>query len=60
MQVATEDNLVGSIRDMVDQELGLSFDNINMDTRLDSFEIDSLDVIKLALLLEKRWNVKKA
>jgi acyl carrier protein len=47
--------ILSSIREFCEEQLGLGDVEMSLDTPISEFEIDSLEVIKLALLLEKRW-----
>jgi acyl carrier protein len=50
--------ILESIRTLSEEDLGLPTLTLTMDTPIADVEIDSLEALKLALLLEKRWQVK--
>jgi acyl carrier protein len=45
------------VKKMLAQEIELPVESLMPGTRLDSLGIDSLDVLKLAVLFERRFNV---
>jgi acyl carrier protein len=53
----TQNDLLAAVKDTIQREIGLRAENAGMETRLDSLEIDSLDVLRLAASFEKRFNV---
>jgi acyl carrier protein len=58
METASEADVLASIHDIAEREIGLSPAAMTMSARIEEFDVDSLDVIRLALMLEKRWCVK--
>lgn len=51
------EHLVDTVKKIIDQELKLETENIKLNTLLTKLDIDSLDMMKLALALEKSFNI---
>jgi acyl carrier protein len=49
--------IVERVTGIVAQEANITLEDIDLDTKLDSIEIDSLDMIKVAAAIEKDFNI---
>jgi acyl carrier protein len=49
--------IVKRVTDIVAREVNISLNNMDLSTRLESIDIDSLDMIKVAAAIEKNFNV---
>ena len=50
-------NLIADVKTIFEKELKVRADHLDLDTRLAEIDIDSLDVIKIALAVEKSFHV---
>jgi acyl carrier protein len=54
------DELIARVRAIVEREIQIPADELQLDARLGDFELDSLDVMKLALAFERAFGIKLA
>ena len=53
----TDTEILATIKDIASSELAIPADSITAEAGVGDFEIDSLDVIKLSIHLEKRFGI---
>ncbi len=51
------EELMSTVREIISREAKINTDNIELDTELMSLDIDSLDMMKVALALEKSFDI---
>lgn len=52
------DDLLATVRDTICVETGVPSDRLDLGTKLADLDIDSIDVLRLAAVFEKRFNIK--
>lgn len=53
----TREELIERVKETIAQEVNISLDGADLDTRLEDLNIDSLDMIEVAVVLEKSFNI---
>jgi len=53
----TREELIERVKETIAKETNISFSGVHLDTRLEDVNIDSLDMIEVALALEKTFNI---
>lgn len=53
----TREELIERVKETIAQEANISLTGVHLDTRLEDVNIDSLDMIEVALALEKTFNI---
>jgi len=57
--MATSEEVVGKVKDLISQSLGVSPDEIVADASfIDDLGADSLDIVELVMLIEKEFNIE--
>lgn len=51
------DDLIEHVKETIAREVNISLADVDLDTRLEAINIDSLDMIEVALALEKTFNI---
>ena len=52
------EELIGTVKTIIGREVEIPIDNLELSTQLADLNIDSLDVLKLGLALEKSFNIR--
>lgn len=53
----SREELIERVKEIIAQEAKISLNGVQLDTRLEDINIDSLDMIEVALALEKSFNI---
>lgn len=54
----TREQIICKVREIFREHLGIDMNNVELDAPLQSLEIDSLDMMNLAVALEKEFDVQ--
>jgi acyl carrier protein len=58
-QMATKEEIVGKVRELISQSLGVSSDEIVGDASfIDDLGADSLDIVEMVMLIEKEFDIE--
>jgi acyl carrier protein len=53
----SREELIKRVKEIIAQEAKISLNGVQLETRLEDINIDSLDMIEVALALEKSFNI---
>lgn len=53
-----KNELIEVVKDIMSQELMITMDSVELDTDLENLDIDSLDVMKMAIALENTFDIR--